>query len=97
MALKSRILSQGGLLLSEYPPDMQSSKYVFAVRNRILAGLGHAVVLMEARIRSGSMLTVHHALDQGKDVFAYPGIPDAPMSEGAHQLLREGAVYFTSA
>ena len=52
---------------------------------------------MEARIRSGSMLTVHHALDQGKDVFAYPGIPDAPMSEGAHQLLREGAVYFTSA
>lgn len=97
VALKARILSQGGLLLSEYPPDMQSSKYVFAVRNRILAGLGHAVVLMEARIRSGSMLTVHHALDQGKDVFAYPGIPDAPMSEGAHQLLREGAVYFTSA
>lgn len=66
VALKARILSQGGLLLSEYPPDMQSSKYVFAVRNRILAGLGHAVVLMEARIRSGSMLTVHHALDQGK-------------------------------
>ena len=97
VALKARILSQGGLLLSEYPPDMQSSKYVFAARNRILAGLGHAVVLMEARIRSGSMLTVHHALDQGKDVFAYPGIPDAPMSEGAHQLLREGAVYFTSA
>lgn len=63
VALKARILSQGGLLLSEYPPDMQSSKYVFAVRNRILAGLGQAVVLMEARIRSGSMLTVHHALD----------------------------------
>ena len=62
--VKGIILSQGGLLLSEYPPDMQSSKYVFAVRNRILAGLGHAVVLMEARIRSGSMLTVHHALDQ---------------------------------
>ena len=97
VALKARILSQGGLLLSEYPPDMQSHKYVFAVRNRILAGLGHAVVMMEARIRSGSMLTVHHALDQGKDVFAYPGIPGAPMSEGAHQLLREGAVYFTSA
>ena len=54
-------------------------------------------VALKARIRSGSMLTVHHALDQGKDVFAYPGIPDAPMSEGAHQLLREGAVYFTSA
>lgn len=97
VALKARILSQGGLLLSEYPPDMRSSRYVFAVRNRILAGLGSAVVLMEARIRSGSMLTVHHALNQGKDVFAYPGIPDAPMSEGTHQLLREGAVYFTSA
>lgn len=97
VALKAQILAQGGLLLSEYPPDMQANKYVFAVRNRILAGLGSAVVMMEARIRSGSMLTVHHALDQGKDVFAYPGIPDAPMSEGAHQLLREGAVYFTSA
>lgn len=97
VALKARILAQGGLLLSEYPPDMQASKYVFAVRNRILAGLGNAVVMMEARIRSGSMLTVHHALNQGKDVFAYPGIPEAPMSEGAHQLLREGAVYFTSA
>lgn len=97
VALKARILAEGGLLLSEYPPDMQTSKYVFAVRNRILAGLGSAVVMMEARIRSGSMLTVHHALNQGKDVFAYPGIPDTPMSEGAHQLLREGAVYFTSA
>ena len=74
-----------------------SENVALKARNRILAGLGHAVVLMEARIRSGSMLTVHHALDQGKDVFAYPGIPDAPMSEGAHQLLREGAVYFTSA
>jgi DNA processing protein len=95
--LKERILSQNGLLLSEYPPDMRSSKYVFSARNRILAGLSSGVVLMEAMIRSGSMLTVQHALEQGKDVFAYPGIPGTTHSEGTHQLLREGAVFFTSA
>ncbi len=95
--LKERILSQNGLLISEYPPDMRSSKYVFSARNRILAGLSNGIVLMEAMIRSGSMLTVQHALEQGKDVFAYPGIPGTTHSEGTHQLLREGAVFFTSA
>ena len=53
--------------------------------------------MMESRIQSGSMLTVHHALDQGKDVYAYPGIPGTEWAEGAHQLLREGAIFFTGA
>ena len=67
------------------------------VRNRIMAGLSRAVLLMEARIQSGSMTTVNHALNQGREVFAYPGLPNSEWSEGAHQLLREGARYFTSA
>lgn len=95
--LKRRILEGGGLLLSEYPPDARVSRFVFNERNRILSGLSRAVVLMECSIPSGSLLTVQHALEQGRDVFAYPGIPNEPMSEGAHQLLREGAMYFTSA
>ena len=53
--------------------------------------------MMESRIQSGSMLTVHHALDQGREVYAYPGIPGTEWALGAHQLLREGANYFTSA
>lgn len=95
--LKERIVQNGGLLLSEYPPGTRASKYVFQVRNRIISGLGKALIMMESQIQSGSMLTVHHALDQGREVFAYPGIPGTEWAEGAHQLLREGANYFTSA
>lgn len=95
--LRERIVRQGGLLLSEYPLDMRSSRHVFQMRNRIMSGLSRGVLMMEARIRSGSMITVHHALDQGREVFAYPGMPGSESAEGAHQLLREGAIYFTSA
>ncbi len=95
--LKDRIVQNSGLLLSEYPPGMRASRYVFQVRNRIISGLGKALVMMESQIQSGSMVSVHHALDQGREVFAYPGIPGTEWAEGAHQLLREGANYFTSA
>lgn len=95
--LKERIVQRGGLLLSEYPPGSRANRFVFQVRNRIISGLGKALVMMESQIQSGSMVTVHHALDQGREVFAYPGIPGTEWAEGAHQLLREGANYFTSA
>lgn len=95
--LREAIVRKGGVLLSEYPLDMRSSKIVFAGRNRIMAGLSRAVLMMESQIRSGTMLTVNHALDQGKDVYAYPGIPGTEWAEGAHQLIREGAIYFTCA
>lgn len=95
--LKERIVQSGGVLLSEYPPGSRASKYVFQVRNRIISGLGRALLMMESRIQSGSMLTVHHALDQGKEVYAYPGIPGTEWAEGAHLLLREGANFFTGA
>lgn len=95
--LRERIVREGGVLLSEYPMGMHSGKYIFQMRNRIMSGLSKAVLLMESRIRSGSMITVQHALDQGREVFAYPGVPGSEYAEGAHQLLREGATYFTSA
>ena len=97
IALRESIVSSGGVVLSEYPFGMRPNKFVFSVRNRIMSGLGKALIMMECRIRSGSMLTVQHALEQGRDVFAYPGIPNSEWSEGAHQLLREGAIYFTTA
>ena len=95
--LKERIVKRDGVLLSEYPPGLRASKQVFLVRNRIISGLGKALLMMESGIQSGSMLTVQHALDQGKEVYAYPGIPGTEWAEGAHQLLREGANYFTGA
>ena len=97
LALRDRILQNGGLILSEYAPGERPSGWHFPVRNRIITGLSHALVLIEARIRSGSMTSVQHALDQGKDVFVYPGDPSSAFFEGNHQLLREGGIYFTSA
>lgn len=95
--LKRKLLCGGGLLLSEYGPGITSRGWHFPVRNRIMAGLSRATVMVECRIRSGSMSTVHHALDQGRDVFAWPGIPGTEWAEGAHQLIREGARYATCA
>lgn len=95
--LKEAIVAKHGVLLSEYPPGMRANRFVFQVRNRIISGLSKALLMMESRIQSGSMVTVHHALDQGREVYAYPGIPGTEWAQGAHQLLREGANYFTSA
>lgn len=95
--LRDEILQKGGLILSEYAPGVKPSGWHFPVRNRLIAGLSLALVLMEAKIRSGSMTSVQHALDQGKDVFVYPGDPASDKYEGNHQLLREGGIYFTSA
>ncbi len=95
--LRRRILDEGGAVISEYPPGTVASRYAFPVRNRIMSGMTRGTVLIEARLQSGSITTVHHALDQGREVFAYPGVPNTEYAEGAHQLLREGARYFTTA
>ncbi len=97
LALRNRILEKGGLILSEYAPGESALGWHFPVRNRIITGLSRALILMEAKIRSGSMTSVNHALAQGKDVFVYPGDPASECFEGNHQLLREGGIYFTSA
>ena len=95
--LRDEILRNGGLLLSEYAPGEKPVGWHFPIRNRIITGLASALAVIEARIRSGTMTSVQHALNQGKDVFVYPGDPASPYSEGNHQLLREGAQYFTTA
>ncbi len=95
--LKKDILDRGGLVFSEYAPGSKPVGRHFPYRNRIISGLSCAVILMEAKIRSGSMTTVAHALKQGREVYAYPGDPTSPMSEANRTLLREGARYFTEA
>lgn len=95
--LKQRLLEKGGVLFSEYPPGTPALGRHFPVRNRILSGVSKAVIMMECSPHSGSMHTVQHALDQGRDIYAYPGRIDTTWAKGAHQLLREGANYFTCA
>lgn len=95
--LKQQILDSGGVLISEYAPGEKPYGYHFPYRNRIISGVSDVIILMEARIKSGSMTTVSHALTQGRDVYSYPGDPDSILFEGNHQLLREGASFFTKA
>lgn len=95
--LRERMLKSGSLLISEYPPGVNVQRYHFAVRNRILSGMSAATIMMECQPKSGSMLTVQHALDQGREVFAYPGQAGTPAAAGSHMLLREGATYFAFA
>lgn len=90
-------LSTNHLVLSEYPPHTKPEKYYFPERNRIISGLGFATLVIEAKQKSGTMITVDQALDQGKEVFAVPGSILAKTSEGCHQLIKEGAKLITSA
>ena len=89
--LADRIVASGGAVVSEYAPGAKPLGYHFPIRNRIISGLSDAVLLIEAMRRSGTASTVHHALSQGREIFALPGNVDAPGSELPLQLLKEGA------
>lgn len=80
-----------GLVVSELPPGTQPDRWSFPARNRIIAGLSDAVVVVEAPRKSGALITVDHAQDLGLDVYAVPGSLAAPTCEGSNQLLCEGA------
>ncbi len=90
--LGKEILTKGGALVSEYPPGATTYKDNFLARNRLISGLSDAVVVTEAAARSGSLSTVNHALDQGKDVYAVPGNITSPMSAGCNEIIRQGAM-----
>ena len=85
------IIEHGGGILSEFPPGTPPLAMNFPMRNRIISGLSDAVLVMEARLRSGSLITADMALEQGKDVYALPGSLDSPLSAGCNQLIQQGA------
>jgi DNA processing protein len=91
LALADRILESRGALLSEYPQGTMARKEHFLARNRLISGLSRAVVVIEAALPSGSLITAKHATDQGRDVWAVPGPIDSPTSAGTNWLISDGA------
>lgn len=90
-ALRRRVLEDGGLVLSEHPRRLPPDRWTFPVRNRIVAGLARATVVVEAAHASGARNTAAHALRLGADVLAVPGPIDAPASAGCLDLIEQGA------
>jgi DNA processing protein len=91
-----RQLLERGLVVSEFLPGTPPLAHHFPRRNRIMAALARAVVVVEAGVRSGALITVEHALDLGRDVWAVPGPIDTPTCAGSNQLLAEGALPLVS-
>ncbi len=89
--LAGRIADSGGAVISEFAPGAEPMAYHFPFRNRLVSGLCQGTLLIEAREKSGTLITVGHALAQGREVFALPGQVDMPGSAVPHRLLREGA------
>lgn len=90
--LMMRGLEAGGVVISEYDPDEEASSWTFPERNRIISGLSEAVVIVEAGLNSGSLITAKHAAEQGRTIYAVPGNINSQSSIGCNLLIRDGAV-----
>ncbi len=95
IALYEEIQGRGGVI-SEFPLKTKALAGNFPARNRIISGLSDLVIVVEARVRSGSLITAELALEQGKDVYAVPGMVTEELSRGCNQLIRQGAGIVTS-
>ncbi len=91
-----RDIAERGLLISEMPPGTAPKEKHFPRRNRIISGMSRAVIVVEAAMRSGSLITARFAGEQGRDVFAVPGSPLDPRAEGSNRLIKDGATIVTS-
>ena len=91
--LMYEIVRSGGVILSEYPPGTPPRPYHFPVRNRLISGFSHCIIVVEARIGSGSLITAKAAIMQGKEVYALPANVGTSAADGANQLLQDGAKF----
>lgn len=95
--LADQIIARGGLVVTEYAAHVPAQRWRFPARNRIIAGLSLGVVVIEASLKSGALLTAKYALESNRDVFAVPGSIFSTRSTGTNQLLKQGAMVATSA
>ena len=93
--LADNIVKAGGAIISEYNEGTPAMPYNFLERNRLVAGLSDAIIITEAAIRSGTLNTAAHALEQGKAIFVVPGNITSPLSSGCNALLKQGASVVT--
>lgn len=94
---RQRSIAERGVLLAEQPPGTEPRARHFPWRNRIIAGLTHGTVVVEAAPKSGSLITARHAAEYGREVMAVPGSPLDPRAQGCNQLIREGATLVQNA
>lgn len=89
--LARQIISSGGAVVSEYPPGTPPEGWRFPPRNRVISGLSSAIVVVEATVKGGALITAEAALRHGRQIFAVPGDVGRPTSEGCNLLIRDGA------
>ena len=94
--LAKEILKSGGAIISEYPLGEKPQKQNFPERNRIVSGMSKGIIVVEAKEKSGTLITVDFALEQGRDVFVVPGNINSENSRGTNELIKQGAQLITS-
>lgn len=90
-----KIIQEGGVIISEYIIGTTPTKYTFPARNRIISGISDGVIVVEAKQKSGSLITADFGIEQGKNVYAVPGNITSPNSIGTNGLIKEGAKVLT--
>jgi len=93
----SEQIKREGLLISEFSPGTHPEPFNFPIRNRTISGLSRGVIIVEAGLKSGALITADYALEQGRDVFALPGPVNSQQSAGTNRLIKQGAQLVTSA
>lgn len=94
--LQDKILELGGCIISEYPLGTKPQKIHFPARNRIISGISDGVIVVEAKEKSGTLITVDFALEQGKDIYVVPGNINSVNSIGTNALIKQGAKVITN-